>query len=72
MERCARCHRELMDATQRFCSECNRGVGTKPGRGTRPSLDERRRKDDVGEEVEKDAAERVAGVSWSGPRRCGC
>jgi uncharacterized membrane protein YeaQ/YmgE (transglycosylase-associated protein family) len=37
MERCARCHRELRDATQRFCSECNRGVGTKPGRGTRPS-----------------------------------
>ena len=37
MERCVRCHRELREAGQRFCNECNRGVGTKPAQGTRRS-----------------------------------
>jgi hypothetical protein len=34
MTRCATCRRELKDDTQRFCNECARGYGKKPGQGT--------------------------------------
>jgi hypothetical protein len=37
MVRCLMCKRELKDEAQKFCNECNRGVGTKPGQGTAPS-----------------------------------
>ncbi len=35
MAKCPTCHRELTDVTQRFCTECSRGLGQqKPGQGT--------------------------------------
>ena len=43
MTRCATCRRELKDDTQRFCNECSRGYGKKPGQGTPGSRRRRRR-----------------------------
>jgi len=43
MVRCGTCKRELKDEAQRFCNECSRGFGKKPGRAHRHHREELRR-----------------------------